>query len=234
MKLTLIFLAGCISASFTYGPPLPFDWQQLHHPGGKPISSYLAFDDVGSEEISDNDNWNLNDEPVSHNRHVNNNINPLRQYHHNENVNQFYYPMAPSFMPTPVKERESYQISSRQKNRPRPYYRPAAPYNDMMNNGRFFGSFQNLFFPSAFYSYLSSYSTSAFSTTTTYLILNSTLTTTVMTSCIPISSFSAPSLANMACRRKRDLMNQAFIAGDGNDLSEGPDYLVTEKEKYVL
>lgn len=225
MKLTLIFLAGCIGASLTYGPA-PFDWQ---HPSEK-SNPYMTLVDLSNEDIADNDHWNSNDDAMWRNRHASGQ--PLRQYHHNENVNQFYYPMAPSFMPTPVKERESYRISSRHKSRPRPYLRPV-PATDMMNNnGRFFASFPNLFFPSAFYSYLSSFSTSAFSTTTTYLILNSTLTTTIMTSCIPILSFSTSSLANVACRRKRDLMNQAVVTGD-DELIDGPDYLPKEELQLV-
>ena len=54
------------------------------------------------------------------------------------------------------------------------------PYRPVESSPRFLLS--NMFFPSMFYSYLSSLSSS--STTTTYLILNSTLTTTVVTSCV--------------------------------------------------
>lgn len=234
MKLSLIFIAGCITASLSYGQP-PFQWQHI-----RPASrnrQYMALVDLRDKNadnvITDNDSWEVNsaDEPLWHQEDAG--VPPLRQYHHNENVNQFYYPMSPSFLPTPV--RDQGRISSRQKTRTRPLVRPSTPdTTDMMtNNARFFASFPNLFFPSMFYSYLSSISTSAYSTSTTYLILNSTLTTTLMTSCIPLSSFSASSLASVACRRKRHLMDEAVVTGDEDDLSiiEGPNYLPIEEEQ---
>lgn len=230
MKLALIFIAGCISASLSYDQP-PFQWQQFP-PSKNP--RYMALVDYRNGDpddiITGNDNWDLNSDeenlwqpqrPAS--------APPLRQYHHNENVNQFYYPMSPNFLPTPVRDHE--RISSRQKTRLRhPFIRPSpgpADNSDTLNsnNARFFASFPNLFFPSMFYSYLSSISTSAYSTTTSYLILNSTLTTTLITSCIPLSSFSAASLAAVGCRRRRHLMDEAFVTGDDQqDLVNMQDY----------
>jgi hypothetical protein len=234
MKLSLIFIASCISASLSYGQP-PFQWQQIL-PTSKNPHYMTLFDFRNSDPddvITDSDNWDLNsDEDLWRQRDAS--APPLRQYHHNENVNQFYYPMSPNnFLPTPV--RDYGRISSRQKSRLRPFVRPSAPDNSEMmnNNGRFFASFPNLFFPSMFYSYLSSISTSAYSTTTSYLILNSTLTTTLITSCIPLSSFSAASLANVGCRRKRHLIDEAFVTGDEEDLinMQGPDYLSSENDQ---
>jgi hypothetical protein len=144
--------------------------------------------------------------------------------------------MSPNFLPTPVRDHE--RISSRQKTRLRhPFIRPSpgpADNSDTLNsnNARFFASFPNLFFPSMFYSYLSSISTSAYSTTTSYLILNSTLTTTLITSCIPLSSFSAASLATVGCRRRRHLMDEAFVTGDDQqDLVNMQDYHPSEEEE---
>jgi hypothetical protein len=237
MKLALIFIAGCISASLSYGQP-PFQWQQFP-PSKNP--RYMALIDYRNDDpddiITGNDNWDLNSDdenlwtqqrPAS--------APPLRQYHHNENVNQFYYPMSPNLLPTPVRDHE--RISSRQKTRLRhPFIRPSpgpADNSDTLNsnNARFFASFPNLFFPSMFYSYLSSISTSAYSTTTSYLILNSTLTTTLITSCIPLSSFSAASLATVGCRRRRHLMDEAFVTGDDQqDLVNMQDYHPSEEEE---
>lgn len=204
MKLCLVFLLGIVGASLT------FDWQQAAgYRASNP--SFPWPDDVSDEDPREVQMWHGHDAP---------NIAPLRQYHHNENVNQFYYPVSPSLMA----KREPFfvPVSSRQKNRPRPYSRPVAD-NDLMANGRFFASLPNIFFPSALFSYLNSISSSAYSTTTTYLVLNSTLTTTLMTSCIPVLSFSASSLANVACRRRRHLVNEAFVAGDQLD-TQDPHY----------
>ena len=228
MKLSLIFLAGCIGASLTYGQS-PLQWQQLQRPQARSFPSYMALVDYGNgaEEETDNDSWNPDDYQVWRHRETNNDP-PLRQYHHNEHVNQFYYPMAPSYVPTASKDHG--RITSRQKMRPRPFIRPVPENNMVANNARLFGGFPNIFFPSALFSYLSSYSTSAFSTVTTYLILNSTLTTTIMTSCIPVLSFSTSSLANVGCRRRRHLMDEAVVTGDEDDI-QGPDYIPTEDEQ---
>ena len=216
MKLAVVFLLGLVSASFTFGTD-KFDWQPRFR--ANPSYQHPWID------VNDEDQWHSRDEEWRN--HDNNNIPPLRQYHHNENVNQFYYPVAPSFISSGAVVKEPFlPVSSRQKNRPRPYSRPV-PDNDLMaGHGRFFASLPNLFFPSAFYSYLNSISSSAYSTTTTYLVLNSTLTTTFMTSCIPVLSFSASSLANVACRRRRHLANEAFVAGDHNQFDiQDPNYL---------
>lgn len=229
MKLALIFIAGFIHAYSThipYGQPA-FNWQHISSAGRSP--SYMAVIDVDNSDESVDDGWN----GEGWRQNEASNFQPLRQYHHNENVNQFYYPIRPPFI-SPSKVREPViRISSRQKNRFRPHVRPpAAQENDLMaDNARFFASFPNLFFPSALYSYLSSISTSAYSTTTTYLILNSTLTTTYLTSCIPILSFSASSLANVACRRRRQLMNEAFVTGDDDLDTQDPNYLPVEDER---
>lgn len=233
MKLSFIFIAGCISASLTYGQP-SFQWQHILPKSQNPHYVTLVDYRNSGDVITDNDNWDLNSEDEENLWRQRDAVAPpLRQYHHNENVNQFYYPMSPNFIPTPV--RDHGRISSRQKTRLRPFIRPSAPDDsEMNNNARFFASFPNLFFPSMFYSYLSSISTSAYSTTTSYLILNSTLTTTLITSCIPLSSFSAASLANVGCRRKRHLMDEAFVKGDEEDLAnmQGPaDYLLSEEEQ---
>jgi len=98
------------------------------------------------------------------------------------------------------------------------------PYRPVESSPRFLLS--NMFFPSMFYSYLSSLSSS--STTTTYLILNSTLTTTVVTSCVPIAQFTTfpagVTLTN-ACRRRRDsaaALDQIIIGNDDNYLDQQP------------
>ncbi|KAI9563727.1 hypothetical protein GHT06_011191 [Daphnia sinensis] len=232
MKLSLIFIAGFITASLSYGQP-PFQWQQMRPASrNRQFMTLIDFRNSDADNvIADNDNWDSADEPLW--RQEDGGVPHLRQYHHNENVNQFYYPMSPSFLPTPV--RDHGRISSRQKTRP--FIRPSTPSDstDMMaNNARFFASFPNLFFPSMFYSYLSSISTSAYSTSTSYLILNSTLTTTLITSCIPISSFSAASLANVACRRKRHLMDEAVVTGEDElNILQGPNYLSSEEEQWM-
>lgn len=210
MKLCLVFLLGIVGASLT------FDWQQAagYRANNPTFPSWP--DDVSDEDSGREVHmWHGHDAP---------NIAPLRQYHHNENVNQFYYPVSPSLMANtkPL----FVPVSSRQKHRPRPYSRPVAD-NDLMANGRFFASLPNIFFPSALFSYLNSISSSAYSTTTTYLVLNSTLTTTLMTSCIPVLSFSASSLANVACRRRRHLVNEAFVAGHQLD-TQDPNYRPTD------
>ena len=78
----------------------------------------------------------------------------------------------------------------------------------------------NLFFPSFFYSLLSSISSSAFSTVTSYLILNSTLTTSLITPCIPISEFATgvdvKTPMTQLCRRRRNAIMYGEIA-DSND-----------------
>nr|SVE79444.1 EOG090X04UC [Daphnia magna] len=232
MKLSLMFIVGCITASLSYGQP-PFQWQQMRPASrNRQFMTLIDFRNSDADNvIADNDHWDSADEPLW--RQEDGGVPHLRQYHHNENVNQFYYPMSPSFLPTPV--RDHGRISSRQKTRP--FIRPSTPSDstDMMaNNARFFASFPNLFFPSMFYSYLSSISTSAYSTSTSYLILNSTLTTTLITSCIPISSFSAATLANVACRRKRHLMDEAVEAGDDElGVLQGPNYLSNEEEQWM-
>ena len=81
----------------------------------------------------------------------------------------------------------------------------------------------NLFFPSFFYSLLSSISSSAFSTVTSYLILNSTVTTSIVTPCVPLAEFSTAKEDPMTpltqlCRRR-----SAILYGDLAD-TEDSDY----------
>ena len=160
----------------------------------------------------------------------------LQQYHHNENVNQFYN-QYPPIIPTKVTTILLYLNSSLKliycfkmmRDRERgPYYntqkRNRRPYRPVESSPRFLLS--NMFFPSMFYSYLSSLSSS--STTTTYLILNSTLTTTVVTSCVPIAQFTTfpagVTLTN-ACRRRRDAaaaLDQILIGNDDPNYLDQP------------
>ena len=83
----------------------------------------------------------------------------------------------------------------------------------------------NLLFPSYFYSLLSSISSSAFSTVTSYLILNSTVTTSIVTPCVPLAEFKKDEPPNpltpltQLCRRRRS----AILYGDLTD-TEDSDY----------
>ena len=79
----------------------------------------------------------------------------------------------------------------------------------------------NLFFPSFFYSLLSSISSSAFSTVTSYLILNSTLTTSLITPCIPLTKFATATVApstplTALCRRRRSAFMYGELANTGD------------------
>lgn len=176
----------------------------------------------------------------------------LQQYHHNENVNQYYgfassnmqnlpnnYMVSKDYLlliqfvvifqnlhslfsykqfQNPADSVYGDQINSRQKNRFRPSLgnsinrnqvispNQRAPYTQDQQQRLLFRGYPGFFFPSVLYTLLSDFSTQLWSTTTTFFQYNSTLTTTVVTSCIPLNQFASVNsmFSTNSCRRKRD------------------------------
>nr|CAG4641637.1 EOG090X04UC [Eurycercus lamellatus] len=231
MKLSLLCLACFISVAMTQKNPL--SWQQ----GISPTAPYFvlvdpaaAMADVDDESDYDQDEMDVEQRMANGLQRLRGSFPSLQQYHHNENVNQYYGPLAyPHNNPlNPYEDRYYGSVSSRQKNRLRPLglRRPSLIPS---NNQRFlFGGFSNLFFPSAFYSYLSGLSTSIYSTTTTYFQFNSTVTTTLVTSCIPLNQFTTSNsmYSTNACRRKRnDVLEELLEVGNlEDDISQRMNY----------
>ena len=113
------------------------------------------------------------------------------------------------------------QIDSRQANRKNP---------NLQLSPRLFNPL-NLFFPSFFYSLLSSISSTAFSTVTSYLILNSTLTSSIITPCIPIAEFATAATEpktpqTQLCRRRRD----AILFGELADIQDDESQSIEDQQ----
>lgn len=177
----------------------------------------------------------------------------LQQYHHNENVNQYYgLPLTSppaytvtlfasldanvlqrscftwcSFIPTKHPESHYGSVNSRQKNGFRLSMSNliGGSTNDPSPaQQRLF--YPGFFFPSALYTMLSDFSTHLYSTTTTYFQLNTTLTTTMVKSCIPLNQFASANsmFFTNSCRRKRDedAMLAGLLVGDDLHDSIGP------------
>ena len=109
--------------------------------------------------------------------------------------------------------------------------RRANPKNPGSESRLFFNPnlLSNLFFPSFFYSLLSSISSSAYSTVTSYLILNSTVTSSLITPCIDLAKFATnavepkTALTNLCRRRRRSAITDKHLLNledDENQWSE--------------
>ena len=113
------------------------------------------------------------------------------------------------------------QIDSRQANRKNP---------NLQLSPRLFNPL-NLFFPSFFYSLLSSISSTAFSTVTSYLILNSTLTSSIITPCISLTKFATATVSpntplTQLCRRRRS----AFLFGELADIQDDESQSIEDQQ----
>jgi len=149
-------------------------------------------------------------------------------YNHNENINNYYhYSILPSAPSAEYDYPERYgmemfdQIDSRHANRKNPY---------LQLSPRLFNPL-NLFFPSFFYSLLSSISSTAFSTVTSYLILNSTLTSSIITPCISLTKFATATVApntplTQLCRRRRS----AFLFGELADIQDDESQSIEDQQ----
>lgn len=219
MKLAFVFI-GCFVGVAVAELYRPFYLNEILRQHAKRISE---FNDKSAQFNNFNNN-NPEEDDYEISPTARQTSQPLiQQFHHNDNVNQFYYPVSPTFLPgqTSGRDDDDYfsSISSRRKN---PFRLKVRPHVDLNGRFLFFNPFQNVFFPSNLYSYLNSRSSSVYSTTTSIIVLNSTLSTTLIAPCIPPASFST--LNNIAqtnaCRRKRDL-NQLLSADDD---VVGPDY----------
>jgi len=213
MKLALVFLACCIGASWQQN----VEWDAAMKRNAVPFMVVMDDPSANGNPFSGGSYKRGGGRGSVDRQRDSAEVSGRQPYNHNENINNYYhYSILPSSPSSDFEQFDNFgmdqfdQIDSRHANRQNAYQQLSP---------RLFNPL-NLFFPQFFYSLLSSISSSAFSTVTSYLILNSTLTTSLITPCIPISEFATgvdvKTPMTQLCRRRRNAIMYGEIA-DSND-----------------